>query len=731
MASAPVFSGFRPRITLGLTALALVAMVACDPGGGGNPVAPTLSRVAAGSEHMLAIKPDGTVWAWGSNADGELGNGTTVDSSTPVAVNLPGSMTAVSAGGGILLLGGGFSPAMGTSLALGQDGNLWAWGNNQKGQLGDGTTTNRATPVAVKGLTSVMTMSAGVYHCLAVKQDGSLWAWGANDDGELGDGTTTPRPTPVQVPGLTGVMNVKALQIPNANEVSLAVKNDGTVWVWGWVAGGLQPGAADAMVTAPEQVKGISGVIAIDGEAGLGVATALKADGTVWTWGGGQAPAQVTGLVNAANIAGNLAVLVDGTIWTWSNGAPTQVPGVTNGLQVSGTPSSMLIRDASSHVWAMGGNTFGQLGDTTPLAHPSPQVSTLQPASRVSAHSTSTFALLPNGALWAWGSAAGNGDPFQVASLPGATAVANGGNHWLAVTGGTVSAEGNNYAGQLGNGTTLDSLASPVPVAGLAGVKTVATATTFSLALKTDGTVWSWGDNAGGALGDGTTTQRLAPVQALGLTGIQAIAVAGASPFQATVNHALALKADGTVWGWGYALWQMPQFTLTAAQATPTPISNLAGITALDTGPFHSLAVRNDGTVWAWGDNSFGELGDGTTTNRPAPVQVSGLANIITVACGGLYDPYHHYSGHSLALDATGQVWAWGANAYGQLGDGTLQTRLTPVRVPGLTGVTALVAGSTHSVALTPTAVLTWGSDYVGELGLGRNLYSTKPNKVF
>jgi hypothetical protein len=166
-------------------------------------------KVAAGSNHTVGIRPDGTLWAWGDNGIGQLGDGTTTSRSAPVQV------------------GSGFaSVAAGPyhTVAVKTDGTLWAWGYNGNGQLGDGTTTQRVAPVQVgSGFASV---AAGYYHTVAVKTDGTLWAWGYNGNGQLGDGTTTQRVVPVQVGS-----GFDSLAAGGAH--SMAVKTDGTLWAWG------------------------------------------------------------------------------------------------------------------------------------------------------------------------------------------------------------------------------------------------------------------------------------------------------------------------------------------------------------------------------------------------------------------------------------------------------------------------------------------------------------------
>lgn len=137
-----------------------------------------------------------SVSAWGGNSFGQLGDGTTTNRLTPVQVSGLSGLTLIAAGAE-------------HTLALKSDGTLWAWGYNFYGWLGDGTTTDRLTPVEVSGLSGVSAIAAGEQHSLALKSDGTVWAWGRNLDGQLGDGTTTRgRLTPVQVGGLSGVMAI-------------------------------------------------------------------------------------------------------------------------------------------------------------------------------------------------------------------------------------------------------------------------------------------------------------------------------------------------------------------------------------------------------------------------------------------------------------------------------------------------------------------------------------------
>ena len=174
--------------------------------------------IGAARSHVCVLKIDGTVWCWGDNSMGELGNNSTTQSNVPVQVTGLTGVTTIGAGG------------YNHTCALKADGTVWCWGNNASGELGDGTTTERHSPTQVTGLTgvSVIATTTSFYGTCVLKTDGTVWCWGQNGVGELGDGTVTNRLTPVQVTGLTGVSVVST-----SNSTVCALKIDGTVWCWG------------------------------------------------------------------------------------------------------------------------------------------------------------------------------------------------------------------------------------------------------------------------------------------------------------------------------------------------------------------------------------------------------------------------------------------------------------------------------------------------------------------
>ncbi|NIL56672.1 Ig-like domain repeat protein [Salinispora arenicola] len=287
-----------------------------------------------------------------------------------------------------------------------------------------------------------------------------------------------------------------------------------------------------------------------------------------------------------------------------------------------------------------------------------------------------------------------------------------------------VLAWGDNYYGQLGDGTTNNYRTVPIPVGLPKGTEVTAAAggDAHSLAVTSAGTVLAWGRNAVGQLGDGTAINRSTPVDVRLPPGITVTAVA------AGFNHSLAVTSAGTVFAWGdNSTGQLGDGTRTN-RSTPVAVSFPPGtvITAVAAGGLHSLALTSAGTVFAWGDNSSAQLGDGSTTNRSTPVVVGlPVGTIVTAIAGG--------GSHSLAVTSAGNARAWGNNFVGQLGDGSNINRdaSVHVRLPPGTTVTAVAGGLTHSLALTSVGtVLSWGSNNWGQLGDGTARDRNTPGSV-
>jgi alpha-tubulin suppressor-like RCC1 family protein len=729
-----------------LASVALGAMLAWTPSAAATT--PVVAAISAGGNHTCAITDGGAVKCWGYNGQGQLGDGTIVNSSTPEDVSgLSSGVAAISAGAN-------------HTCAVTTSGGVKCWGANYAGQLGDGTATNRSRPVDVSGLTSgVVAISAGGQHTCALTSAGGVKCWGANFSGQLGDGTTTDRSTPVDVSGLTsGVVAISA-----GGPHTCALTSTGGVKCWGDNGRGELGDGTTTNSSIPVDAVGLSfGVTAIS--AGNEKHTcAVTTSGGATCWGFNSSGQLGNGTLADSSVSVGVSDLGSGVVEIdaggfhtcgvtsgggakcWGAGSsgqlgngfpgtdsstPVGVSGLSSGvgaLSAGESHSCALMADGSVECW--GYNGFGQLGDgTTTNAFSPVGVVGLSSSSvlLISAGGGHTCAVTSTGSVKCWGlntsGQLGNGTtnsatPTQVLNLPsGILAVAAGGQHTCAITpSGGVSCWGLNGSGQLGNGTTKNS-SVPVQVSGLSsGVAEIAAGGFHTCALTAGGDILCWGRNSRGQLGNGTTKNSSVPVQVSGLSsGVAEIAAGG--------FHTCALTAGGDVLCWGRnSRGQLGNGT-TKKSSVPVQVSGLSSsVVEIAAGDAHTCALTAGGGVLCWGAGSFGELGNGAVKGSSTPVSVSGLGSgVAAVSTGG---------SHSCALTAGGGVLCWGLNTSGQLGNGTTENSSVPVGVSGLgSGVAAIAAGGYHTCARSSTGtVLCWGLNSSGQLGNGTTTNSPTP----
>ncbi len=566
---------------------------------------------------------------------------------------------------GLLLL---TSPAIAATMAVGKqhylyiddNGTLWAWGHNEHGQLGNGSTRYEHYPVKIgSGYTAV---AAGNTHSLAIKADGTFWAWGSNEEGQLGDTDLADHPQPRLVG--EGFKLIAAAQ-----GLSLAVKNNGNLLGWGDMRNINTPrrGLPQLLDTDPSYV-------ALFARPGRGFA--IKADSSLWGWGGGNPSLIGYGFRSVtSNGSTDYGVKVDGTLVRWGHlynfgqcssgdylSTPTYVASGFKDFQIDYETGIGIKSDGSVVVLVNGSSSSPSL-----VANP------LQFES-MALRGNDILARTSEGKLVFWkggdffAAEHGHQNDFRTISA--------GNNFGLAIKpNGDVWAWGANSFGQLGR-EDLGSTLSPTKID--TGTLAVASGLWHTLFLKADGSLWARGRNTEGQLGVASDKEFSTDALRVG-HGFTAISTQNV--------HNLALKADGSLWAWGdNTSGQLGDGSQTP-RTTPVLIGN--GFSAIAAGGHHSLALKTDGSLWAWGGNEAGQLGSpGATRFSAVPVKIG--EGYTAIAAGWQ---------HSLALKANGSLWTWGRNQYGQLGAGHSNDLDAPQLVG--TGYTAIAAGENFSVALT------------------------------
>jgi alpha-tubulin suppressor-like RCC1 family protein len=313
------------------------------------------SQISVGSTHTMALKTDGTLWTWGRGTTfGQLGDNAILNRSSPVQIGALTTWSKIATGGN-------------HSLAIKTDGTMWLWGRNaystRGGMLGDNTVINRSSPVQVGALTTWSLIAAGTYHSIATKTDGTLWAWGNNGDGEQGDNSVIAKSSPVQVGALTTWS-----KISGGLRHTMALKTDGSLWAWGRAACGQLGDNTVVYRSSPVQIGSLTtwSQVAANSQQTL----AIKTDGTLWSWG--------------ENQGGGFGKLgLNDTVYRSS---PTQVGALTTWSQIDGGSEFCMAIKTDGTLWAWGTNSNGQLGDTTIIARSSPvQIGSITTWSLISA----------------------------------------------------------------------------------------------------------------------------------------------------------------------------------------------------------------------------------------------------------------------------------------------------------------------------------------------------------
>ena len=561
--------------------------------------AKAIVQVAAGLSHTCALTSEGGVKCWGDNWEGKLGNGSVINSNTPMDVSgLSSSVVSIS----------------GThkhTCALTTAGGVKCWGRNWHGELGDGTTEYKVTPVIPHGLDSGVTaIATGGFHTCALMVDGTIRCWGANWHGQVGDGTNVERDIPVGVLGLSE----KAIAIATGKYHTCAILESGALRCWGYNKSGQLGEGPEDDEWLPVKVSGLSANVAAI-SLGENHSCALLQNNQVMCWGNNE-----QGQVGIGN--------------TETQYIPIFVPGMASNAKAIITGQRYSCAFAiTGGIYCWGENWAGQLGDgtqanrLTPIAVSGLDANTTQ----LAAGDSHMRAVIETGGVKCWGSNSygqlGDGQS-AVRSLPtnvygltsGFTTVVSGGYHSCALTEtGAVFCWGSNQYGQLGDGTITSRL-TPVQVYGLNQGVTAIAAGSYHTCAMTASQVLCWGNNSYGQLGNGNRYDSTIPVMVSGIKHPPIRITTGA-------NHSCVIQENGVLKCWGYNRNGQLGIGTRDDATIATAIVDVTGIDfiELSAGDRHTCAITHLGEVLCWGLNEMGQLGDGTVDLSTIPVLVIGL----------------------------------------------------------------------------------------------------------
>jgi alpha-tubulin suppressor-like RCC1 family protein len=764
-----------------------------------------IAQISVGPESTCAIQADGMVYCWGRNNYYQLSDGTTTNRNTPVHVqnfsmldmqNRPykfaqdtvacstgriGTVQYHGSNGLMICDGANYVPAAVSTdkmffdnaifqsritsgydhvcLAR-EDGIAYCWGDNTKGQVGDGTSGNyKGTPTLVSNNIKFASIDGGAEHTCGLTPEGVAYCWGANEYGQLGDGTKTNKSIPTLVTG-----DHKFMQLEAGEMHTCGLKTNGEAWCWGWglaVGDGLGGSATSSGRANP--VKVIGGRKFVKFKVGYSVNCGIEEDGTTYCWGyndGGVGdgtlidryePRLVLGGHKFAFVRPGMnhtcGIRIDGTAMCWGAGTygKTGLGNTTTALvpePVAGDHKFRYIGTDLHHTCAVrvdgvamcwGQNDMGQLGDGTTTGKTSPiAVYGGGEFVHVVTGGFHTCGLKASGMVMCWGAnwTMQHGDgtnssssfPKPVAGISMSDMqdrsfqFANDTSTCAAHMDGTMRYVGGATKYDYCNGTAW------VPFTGGSGMpwKKVAVGWEHTCALQGDGSAYCWGDNQYGALGNNTTINTNTPTPVSG--GLKFVDIQGGG------LYTCGLTAAGDIYCWGHN-WAGQHGRGNKTQSNVPAQLTGHKFTQMSVTNNNVCALKHDGAAYCWGQNNAGQLGDNSTTQRTSPVAVSGSHIFIDISTG---------AEHTCALKGDGSVWCWGRNTWGQLGDNTTTNKLVPTAVSGSYKFRNILVGENSSCGIiedgttycwgqdkssSPIPVLASGSHIFTSLGVSRSTY--------
>ena len=682
-----------------------------------------ISSLSLGRNHSAALTSTGRIFTWGDNSFGRLGDGTTLSKSRPTEITSQFNLLS----GEIIqnvFLGDLHSAAL-TSI-----GRLFTWGNNTYGQLGDGTTTHRAMPTDIKNQfilendEVILNVSLGANHSSVLTSNNRMFIWGNNIYGQLGDSTTTNKVIPFNLTNQFNlVMGESILEVELGANHSSIITTNGKVFIWGYNEFGQLGDGTISNKSVPieveKQVPYLSAIEVYD--YGLTTPEYLPVN-EGYDFIGWYTDIELTDLYDFNTMPATDINLYarweinqyDINYYIYTNYDPlaliTLYPNeVIESVSLGDLHSSALT--SSGRVFTWGWNVYGQLGDSTITNKFAP------------VDITNQFVLY-------------EGETIVSISL--------GANHSAALTSlGRIFTWGANGYGQLGDSTTTQKNA-PTDITNQFNLAIdefiidVSLGYAHSSAITSNGRMFTWGWNIYGQLGDGTINDRLSPTEITSQFNL--LPDEKMISTSLGTNHSAALTSAGRMFTWGWNFYGQLGDGTTTQINTPIEITHEFTletgelIKSISLGDLHSAVLTSTGRLFTWGANSYGQLGDGTNTQRTTPTEIT---SNFSLEAEEIIESISLGSSHSAVLTSLNNIFIWGYNDYGQLGDSSTTHKNLPVNILDAFNLSAnetvssISLGSNYSSILTSTGyIYTWGANSYGQLGDGTTISKISPNEI-
>lgn len=548
---------------------------------------------------------------------------------------------------------------------------LWCWGENIYGQLGDGTHSSSSTPRRIGETSTWQSVTAAWDHTCGVRTDGTLWCWGVNWSGQLGDGTEIERDVPTQVGAATNWRTVSA-----HSGHACAIRADQTLWCWGYNGyGELGIGTTDNSHVPVQVGTAHWRSVALGNEVSCGI----QMDNTLWCWG-----------QNLSDDLNEFRLLV-----------PTREPTNSTWKAVVMGDENMcgLHTDSSLYCWGgLGVHNFGsEIPGRVEADNDWVQLSSGDgDVAGVNLGSNHTCGIRSDRSLWCFASMPTTTDVVtkRFDTRNDWQAIAAGGNHLCgARSDGTLWCWGSNSRGQLGQGNLLGG---PVQVGGPSDWLSAGANDNGTCGVHADGTLWCWG------YVNSAQKSSQVPVQV------------GSTTTWQSLDGQVGTQQDGSVWN----------VVGDGVGDAPVKLGSIADWKSFSRADSHSCAVRNDGTLWCKGGNDQGQLGDGTVVAHTDFAQVGTANDWASVSAAGVNGSDIAGNdanwGHTCGVRGEGDLWCWGGNINGEIGDGSKTDRHEPVRIDPAGVWQSVSTDAWYTCALRRDGSLwCWGRNEFGQLGNG------------